>query len=421
MLRPRAASLCLVLSIAPAVLPLALTGCDSFLSQSGPRRGRVIDDAARRVPDSPPSQQGDYTLVPLDAGTVAALGGDDAVPRFGPAVTDVAASGGILGVGDVLAITVFEAAAGGLFIPSEPGTRTGNYVTLPQQQVGSDGRISVPFAGQIRAAGLNTSAVEREIDGRLAARALDPQALVTVVDRHAGSISVTGEVGSAAHFSLDPGGERVLGAIARAGGPRYPAYEVTVTLQRGGQTERALLSEVMTDPVQNIALRPGDGIYLAHTPRYFLVFGATGPGQSIGLVNRRFSFDDSRLTLADALAKAGGLEDDRANAQAIFVYRFVPPPPGTRTAADAPVVQAASGAPLTARPIGTGIGGVQATPTIYMLDLTKPDGYFRANQFRMHNADTLFVSNSPSTDLGKFLALVLPAAYSTSGFRSGFN
>jgi polysaccharide export outer membrane protein len=149
----------------------------------------------------------------------------------------------------------------------------------------------------------------------------------------------------------------------------------------------------MTDPAQNVALQPGDGIYLAHTPRYFLAFGASGPAQSIGLVNRRFTFDDVHLSLADALAKAGGLEDDRANARAIFVYRFVRPSQQTPNA---------------------------VTPTIYMLDLTNPAGYFYANSFRVHNEDTLFVSNSPSTDLAKFLALVLPAAYSASNFREGF-
>lgn len=394
-MRPsRLASLCLAST---------LCGCSSFLSQSGPGRSAVVDHAATATPLTAASHL-DYALVRLDASTVLRLGADDALPRFSAALIDQSTASGTLGIGDTLAITIFEAGSGGLFIPSDPGTRSGNYVALPSQQIDTSGAISVPFAGQIQAAGLTTSAVEREIDRRLSARALEPQAIVTVLDRRAGAISVTGEVGNAARFSLEPGGETVLGAVARAGGPRFPAYETTVTIQRGGHTERALLSEIMSDPGQNVALRPGDGLYLAHTPRYFLAFGATGPGQSIGLVNRRFTFDDSHLNLADALAKAGGLEDDRANAQAIFVYRFEPRA-GEHVAPDGPAVTAAA----------------LQTPTVYMLDLTSPAGYFYANQFRIHNEDTLFVSNSPSTDLAKFLALVLPAAYSASGFRSGVN
>ncbi len=374
-------------------LAAMLGGCASFLSQSGPSRSVVLDRAAPG--SAAPAQKLSYAVVPLDAAIVSSLGGDDPVPVFSAALTAGVSSGGVLGIGDTVSLTVFESGAGGLFIPSDPGTRSGNYVTLPAQQIDSSGDISVPFAGRIHAAGRATSDVEREVDRRLASRALDPQAIVTVTDRRAGAISITGEVGNAAHFSLEPGGETVLGAIARAGGPRFPAYETTVTLQRGGRTERALLAVVMADPQQNVALQPGDGIYLGHTPRYFLAFGATGPGQSIGLVNRRFTFDDTHLSLADALAKAGGLEDDRANAQAIFVYRSA---------------QADQPAP----------SGPAATPTVYLLNLTDPAGYFYANKFRIHNEDTLFVSNSPSTDLAKFLALVLPAAYSASGFRSGF-
>jgi protein involved in polysaccharide export with SLBB domain len=59
-----------------------------------------------------------------------------------------------LGIGDVVSITIFEAEAGGLFVPGD-AQRPGNFVTLPDQIVGSDGNITVPYAGTIRAAGRN--------------------------------------------------------------------------------------------------------------------------------------------------------------------------------------------------------------------------------------------------------------------------
>ena len=40
-----------------------------------------------------------------------------------------------LGIGDVVSVTIFEAEAGGLFLPSEAGARPGNFVTLPDQMV----------------------------------------------------------------------------------------------------------------------------------------------------------------------------------------------------------------------------------------------------------------------------------------------
>ena len=36
------------------------------------------------------------------------------------------------GIGDVISVSIFEAAAGGLFIPSEAGVRPGNFVTLAE-------------------------------------------------------------------------------------------------------------------------------------------------------------------------------------------------------------------------------------------------------------------------------------------------
>ena len=56
------------------------------------------------------------------------------------------------GIGDVVSVTIFEAAAGGLFIPTEAGVRPGNFVTLPDQTVDNDGNISVPYAGLVKAA-----------------------------------------------------------------------------------------------------------------------------------------------------------------------------------------------------------------------------------------------------------------------------
>src|SRR5215468_12391281 len=52
------------------------------------------------------------------------------------------------GIGDVLSITIFEAGAGGLFVPAETAVRSGNYVTLPNQEVDVQGNISVPTRGR---------------------------------------------------------------------------------------------------------------------------------------------------------------------------------------------------------------------------------------------------------------------------------
>ena len=43
------------------------------------------------------------------------------------------------GIGDVVSVSIFEAAAGGLFIPAEASVRPGNFVTLPNQPIDTKG------------------------------------------------------------------------------------------------------------------------------------------------------------------------------------------------------------------------------------------------------------------------------------------
>ena len=376
----------------------ALSGCASFLPESGPGLHAVTRNASLTAPITDKPRDAAYALVRLDESTMPLLTTAPPMAGFTLSSAPQPVAEGRIGIGDDIGITIFESGSGGLFIPADPGTHPGNFVTLPAQQVDRTGSISVPFAGTLRVAGLSPAEVQRVINARLANRALEPQAIVSILHRRAGAVSVLGEVGAASHFSLDPGGEHLLGAIARAGGSKFPAYETVVTLHRGSIVQHALLSEIAAHPEQDITLQSGDSLYLSHEPRYFLALGAIGQASSLGPINRRIAFEDTSLTLLDGLAKAGGLEDDRANARAVFVYRFE-----TRAALEREGV---------AIPAGAG----DSVPTVYVADLADPAGFFYASRFTLRAQDTLFVSNAPSTDIGKFMSLVLPAAYSTAGF-----
>jgi protein involved in polysaccharide export with SLBB domain len=74
----------------------------------------------------------------------------------------------MLGIGDIVSVTIFEP-PGGLFVPSDPGARPGNFVTLPNQIVDSNGNITVPYAGTIPAAGRTPSEVQQAINEALRA------------------------------------------------------------------------------------------------------------------------------------------------------------------------------------------------------------------------------------------------------------
>ncbi len=203
------------------LLGLALAGCSSgnpFLPSHGPDRTTVLESAQFRVAET--SAAGTilpYALMPLTPALVSQLIAEETQPLFGASTTEAPVSDVTIGVGDIVSVTVFESAAGGLFLPPDGGSRAGNFVALPLQQVDRGGTITVPFGGTVRAAWQTPSGLARTIEQRLANRALEPQVVVTLTERRAGNVTVVGEVNTAARFPLDPQGERLLSAIARAG------------------------------------------------------------------------------------------------------------------------------------------------------------------------------------------------------------
>jgi polysaccharide biosynthesis/export protein len=382
--------------------PLLLAGCapGAFLSESGPTGKSIVDGASQIVRETGPDARVKYAIVAVNDGVLRRMAQTDvSAPGY---LGEHAAYNGEIGVGDIIGLTIFESDSGGLFLPREPGTRAGNYITLPNQQVDHDGNISVPYAGKVRAFGLLPAELGTKIEALLSARALEPQVLVTIVDRRAGPVSVLGEVGKATSFTLDPAGVSLLGAVATAEGPKYPAYESVVTLQRDGQVWRTRLSDITGNPGLNARLRPGDTLYVSHEPRYFVAMGAVGQSTSLGLIDRRIPFQDSDLTLMDALGRSGGLNDSLANSRAIFVYRLEP-----RGA-----INLSTSGSVVARELPAFV------PTVYLVDLNDPAGFFYASRFPMHGQDVLYVANAPASDLQKFLTLMIGASASSASVRA---
>src|ERR1700691_1872042 len=185
------------------------------------------------------------------------------------------------GIGDVVSVTIFEAAAGGLFIPAEAGVRPGNYVTLPNQPVDTKGFISVPYAGLVPAAGKTPSQVNQEIVDRIKNRAIEPQAVVALVTQNTSLITVIGEVNNSqfsptGRIPAQLSGERLLDVITRAGGLRDQGQDLWVVLERHGRRASVPFGSLIYEPGNNIWAWPGDTIYLYMEPQTYLAFGASG-------------------------------------------------------------------------------------------------------------------------------------------------
>jgi polysaccharide export outer membrane protein len=366
-----------------SLISAALCGC-SILPSDGPKSTDVFAKADVTVTDA--SSLG-YALVRLTPGVVSVAHSF----RKGPSLAKAASAPARvrIGIGDFVTVTIFEAGAGGLFIPVQAGARPGNFITLPPQQIDRAGTISVPYAGSIQAVGRSVTEIQSEIEQKLANRAIEPQVVVSLGERRANEISVLGEVNKPERFPLDPGGIKMLGAIARAGGPRYPAHESVITLQRDGATHQVTMTSLVKDPSQNVNLLAGDVVFVSREPKHFLALGSTGPFNAIaGTTNRRITFDDDNLTLADGVAKAGGLHHERSDSRAVFLYRQE----------DRRILDR----------LGVDLANLPGpvVPTIYTVDMRQPDGLFLANEFYLNDRDILFVSDAPSVDLLRFMQIV---------------
>ena len=257
-----------------------------------------------------------------------------------------------------------------------PGTR------VPLQQVGTDGGITVPYAGRITVAGRTPHEVERIIDERLGGKAVDPQALVTVLLSPANTVTVAGEVIGGKRVPLNPGGEHLLDVIAAAGGADAPVHDTFIQLSRDGVTATVSMDRVVEHPEENIFARPGDVLTLIKRPQTFSVFGATGKNAAI-------TFDRDRLSLSEALAKSGGLLDDQADPRAVFLFRYEPDS----------VVQALGQPLATDAPKGV-------SPVAYRFDLKDAKTYLLAKEFPVRDKDIVFVANAEIQPVYRFFSVL---------------
>src|SRR5262249_6819708 len=99
----------------------------------------------------------------------------------------------------------------------------------------------------------------------------------------------------------------------------------------------------------------------------------------------QFKFDAWRISLAEAIAKFGGLNDTLGEPSAIFLYRGETREVAERLGIDCsrfpgPII-----------------------PIIYNLNLRNPQGYFLATKFQMRNKDVIYAANATSVQISKAL------------------
>jgi polysaccharide biosynthesis/export protein len=351
-----------------AILFLAaasLSACAS-LPSAAPTVGQVVR-----------TQQGEQVEV---RDITPALAATSAVPDpagASLAIADAPLLWDSIAVGDTVGISIFEMGYGlfssGGAIPDSgagPAAPRAGGRALPPIQIPDSGSIDLPYIGTIRAVGQSPAGLTAEIERRLKGKSQFAQALVTLERGPARSVILSGDVKQPGRLLLTASSERLLDAVALAGGPVARSPDTIVRLTRADMTDSVRMDRLSPDSAANVRLAPGDRIELVRSARTFTVLGAAKTVSEI-------AFDSDRLTLIEALSRAGGPTDDKADATGVFVFRYE---------------QRADGS------------GEQ--PVIYRLNLLQPQSYFAAQRFLMREKDVVLIANARSNQLGKFVQLL---------------
>jgi len=384
----------LLLVVCAALSVGACSTYSSGIASTGPSRQQVEDSVGKqRAANSP-----DIQLVEIDDAVARRILASQKQELFSEVWGKHVKNGFPVGSGDVIEVSVWEAPPAALFgsggaIDPRSGPATTHVTTFPEQMVNSEGTITITFAGQILANGKTPHQIEEELVKRLKGKANQPQVLVRVIRNNTANVTVVGEVAASVRMPLTPRGERLLDALAAAGGVRQPVNKMTLQVTRGDQVQALPLETIIRDPKQNIVLNPGDVVTSIFQPNSFTVLGATGK-------NEEMNFEAQGISLAQALARTGGLDDNRADARGVFIFRF-----------ESPTAMDLAGKTVKMTPEGK-------IPVIYRLNLKDPATFFVAQSFPIQNKDVMYVSNAPAAELQKFLNIIVSTIYPIANVAS---
>ncbi|MDR6585104.1 polysaccharide export outer membrane protein [Herbaspirillum frisingense] len=368
----------------PFSLIVLLAGCATmpgWIPTSGASRAQVIEEPASGRIEG-------IQLVDVDDALARRLAASRKHEQFARLFDGKADDRYLVRSGDVVDVTLWETPPAVLFgtvsADAHVSATTVQPVAFPSQMVSSDGTIGIPFAGRIVANDKTTDEIEREIVRRLNGKANRPQVMVRVGKNNSSNVTVVGEVSNSVLLPLTPRRERLLDALAASGGVKQPVNRMAIQLSRADLTASMPLDAIIRDPRQNIALQPGDVVTALFQSQSFSVLGATGKNEEI-------PFEAAGISLAQALARSGGLNDSRADARGVFIFRFEDPA----------LVR-------SAQPLAVGVDG--KVPVVYQVDLRDPASLFVTQNFPVQDHDVIYVANSPAAEFRKFLSLVVSVA-----------
>lgn len=242
------------------------------------------------------------------------------------------------------------------------------------RKVRADGTIFFPFVGVVSVENHTVEEIRSRLSSGLDKYIKNPQVDVRVAAHQARKFYVTGEVRQPGIQFIESQPKTLLDAISAAGGMTENADLSTVWLSRDGDRRVVDLENLyaLGGEQQNLRVRTGDTI---HVPDNF-----TKKVFVIGEVEKQTTIPmhKGRLTLAEALAGADGIDLQYANARGIYVLRN-----------------------------DFGNNNQQQT-LVFRLNAKSPEALLVADAFELAARDVVFVSTTGLTRWNRVVSQILP-------------
>jgi len=278
-----------------------------------------------------------------------------------------------IGPHDRLQITVWEHPE-----LNDPGGEKIN-PELAGKMVQDDGMLYYPYVGNIQVKGKTANEVRELLSQGLSKYFKKVKLDVRVLSFQSHRAAVVGQVKTPGIQAMTETPLTITEAISRAGGVTEDADTSNVTLARDGKLYKIDVMRLYEKggSEQNLLLKDGDVLNVSdRKDNEVFVMGEVGKQQALQI-------NKGKLTLAQALAKAYGVDFNTSRSEEIYVIRT--------------------------GELKTG----ELKPEIFQLDAKSPDALILADQFHLQAHDTVFVSTAGVTQWSRVLNQILPSSFTS--------
>lgn len=244
----------------------------------------------------------------------------------------------------------------------------GTPFTYGPVEVPEDGRVSLPYVGELSVIGRTLAEIALDLGEKLKPVASSAQASITRASRIPHTANVLGEVKSPGPVQLERANISSLDLLAASGGPRDAEHLYKYTLRRN---EHDYIFDYQGFRQRPFPVEEEDLLTVTtDMSNRFYVMGA---------INRPtvIAFPVPAPSLADALGAAAGLDERRSDPSGVFIFRKGNP------------------------------------DRVYTIDLKDPASLLLTQRFAIRGEDIVYVTEAPLVKWSRLIQQILPISQLT--------